>query len=172
MHFQDDDHFSLFEYGSITIVSHDKTERQVALKICMPCCVMQAVLPVASGHGIVNNYSIRNPIAIWMPTLSQDRFNPAFINQHPSLHNITNNEVKKILSTVLSTFTDISKIVNVPTDLTAMLPLGTYVIFQFRAKVDNIGKILMELDNVELPGVAEFRFTLAAALARALNLIA
>jgi hypothetical protein len=171
MDFEDDDHFPLFEYGSITITGHDKAERQVALKICIPCCIVQAILPIISDIGIINNYSVKNPIAIWMPTLAQDRFNATLIQQHPTLHNIANNQIKKKLQEVLDLFIEVSKALNAPTDITSMLPLGIYVVFQFRTKIDNIAKILMGLDNVGLPGVEEFRFALAAALARILILI-
>lgn len=171
MDFQDDDSFPIFEYGSITIASYDKAERQVAFKICIPCCLMQRVLPAMSGIGIIDNYSVKNPIAVWMPTLASDRFNEVLIQQHPKLHNEANNQIRKKLQETLDLFAEVSKTLNSPTDITSMLPLGTYIMFQFRAGVDDVAKILISLDNITLPGVEEFRFVLAAALARTLHLI-
>jgi hypothetical protein len=171
MDFTDDDRFPLFDYGEISITSYSKDEREIALKICMPCCLVQTILPTISSIGTINNYSVKNPIIVWMPTLSSDRFNVALTQQHPRLPNEANNQIKKKLKEVLDLFAEISKVVNSPTDITSMLPLGTYVVFQFRSKIDDIAKILMSLENIELPGVSEFRFALAAALARVLGLI-
>jgi len=165
------DNFPLFEFGGISIVNYDKEEREVALKICIPCYIMQTILPTISGIGIVNDYSVKNPIAIWMPTLAPDRFNTALVDQYPRLPNEANTQIKEKLQEILNLFFEISKATNLPTDLTAMLPLGTYVVFQFRSKIDDMAKILLGLNDSELPGVPEFRYALAAVLARILNLI-
>jgi hypothetical protein len=165
MNFENHDQFKLFEHGSISIVGQDDEKREVALVICMPCCVLQAIFPTISGNSIINNYSIKNPVSIWVPTLSPDKFNSSVFSHRGFPQNI-NEKLRVTVQGALDTFLEIANFINNPVEILSILPLGTYVIFQLRLKIDDLAKILMDLENVELPGVPDFRYALASVLAK------
>lgn len=155
MDFNDADQFRIFERGSILINRYDDEKREIALKVCIPCCILQSILPSITGNGVINNYSIVNPVSVWVPNHGV----PIDIDE----------KLQDVLQRSLDLFLEISRMTSRPADLSPMLPLGVYVIFQLRAKIDDIAKILMEIEDIESPGVPEFRYVLASVLAKVLS---
>ena len=50
-----------------------------------------------------------------------------------------------------------------------LLPMGVYVKIRLRCDIDNVAQVLLNLENIPVVGVAEFRFALAEVLADILD---
>lgn len=171
MDLQDQDLFKLLEHGEIHITSYDKESRQAALRIYVPCCLIQFTLPILNKFGVIDDYCVKTPILAWMPTLTSDRFKPELIAQYPSVPNEANTQIQKKMQESLNLFVEASKVIISITDIIPMLPLGVYVQLQYRCRIDDIAQVLTGLENAEMIGVPDFRFALAGALTRLLDLV-
>ena len=160
---------SFFEYGEISYINFDESTRQAAIKMCMPACLMQTITPALLGAGHIDQYELRNPVATWMPDLNEDYYKPEILKQFPNLGREVNSTVKNKLEEVLKLFQELSQTTVSPSDFIPILPMGTYVKFRLRCQIDEMAKVLLELENTPVAGVAEFRFALAEILADILD---
>ena len=64
---------------------------------------------------------------------------------------------------VLKLFQELSTITLDRSDLVPMLPLGTYTLFKYRCDINQLPLIDLDLQNVNIIGVSEFRSALNAA---------
>lgn len=150
-----------FEHGQISVAGTDEKSRHAVLRITMPCCLMHAVTPALLGAGIIDGYEVMNPVAVWLPKLGEDRL----INPSQEVANKINYEIKFIIEKVLTVFLNTGKNLFDKADLVPILPMGTYITFRYRCRVDVLAEILTVLDGTPVAGIAEFRFALASALA-------
>ena len=152
-----------FEYGKIKLLSSDFQSRTASIEITMPCVLFQTVTPHLLGCGILDNFRIRDPIAIWLPKLSQERFTPtaqAFSNISDRINVALREEVVK----TAKLFIHLQDYLADPSDAIPMLPLGVYVKFIYRCRVDDILKLLEGIDGIKVVGVPEFQWALAGVL--------
>jgi len=154
-----------FEYGEVSIQSHDPHQRMASLRVQMPCCLMQTVTPALLGAGLIDKYEVMAPFAAWIPELTEDRFKPEVIQISSGIPSIATNQLAKTMKSVLELFTQFFPILKDPSDVIPILPLGTYITFQYRCRVDAMVKVLDHLESIHVAGVAEFRFALATVLA-------
>jgi hypothetical protein len=158
-----------FEYGEVSYVSLDDTTRQAAIRVCIPCCLMQTITPALLGAGHIDRYELKNPIAAWMPDLNTGHYKPEVMDQFPNMIREISSTVKEKLEETLKLFQELSQTVVSPSDFIPILPMGTYVQFRLRCCVDDMAKVLLNLENTPIAGVAEFRFALAEVLADILD---
>jgi hypothetical protein len=154
-----------FEFGEVTFEERDFPSRQAAIRICMPCCLFEAVTPSLLGAGVIDQYRVREPMAVWMPKFSTERM-------HPNAEQLLDNSLERLNMTLRATsentleiFRNLSYLVADPSDLVPLLPLGTYITFRLRCRIDDIPKVLFGVQNTPVNGVAEFQWALASVLA-------
>lgn len=154
-----------FEFGEVTFEERDFPSRQAAIRICMPCCLFEAVTPSLLGAGVIDQYKVREPMAVWMPKFSAERM-------HPNAEQILDSSLERLNMTlrasaegIIETFQSLSFLVTDPSDLIPLLPLGVYVTFRLRCRIDDIPKVLFGVQNTPVNGVAEFQWALASVLA-------
>ncbi len=164
-----DDPFHFFSHGKVSIAGHDVESRQVILLICMPFCLMQTVTPALLGAGSVDGFSIMNPVSAWIPQLSDERFHPQYVGTDRRVSPRANRVVSQKVQDILGTFGSLTPTLKDPSDIIPMLPLGVYVQFRYRCRLDALAVALIEMEKTIVAGVPEFRYALAAALAEILS---
>lgn len=159
--------YAFFEHGFVQAVSWDPVSRQAAFSVTVPASIVQTVTPPLLGAGKLDQYVLHNPVAAWIPVIGSGRLHPAAAN--PDMADRINRKVREKVQEILDLFLDVSRILVDPSDLIPALPLGTYVNFRFRCRVDGMIKVLSELDRTRVAGVPEFRYALSSALAEVLK---
>src|ERR1700690_4251128 len=169
MNFNPSDDCKFFEYGEVVLEEHDFSSRQASIRICMPCCLFQAVTPSLLGAGLIDQFKLRDPMAVWVPTFSKERMSSVAEGMiHNSLIRL-NMSLKTRVEEVLRTFRICAQMVLNPSDLIPMLPLGTYVNLRFRCEIDKIPNVLIGIQNTPVDGIVEFQWALATVLTYVLD---
>jgi hypothetical protein len=158
-----------FEYGEVLLTENDYKTRQAAVSVCMPCCLFQAVTPSLLGGGLVDGLKVREPLAVWLPQLTSERVSPLVRAQVPDAEIRINAVMKAHVDELLRLFQGASGVIVDPADLVPYLPLGTYVCFRFRCRIDDVPKVLEGVDRTPVTGVPEFQWALAMVLKCALE---
>ena len=158
------DDAKFFEYGQVVLLERDFKTRQASMDVCMPNSLMQAVTPSLLGAGWVDNFRVRDPVAVWIPQLTPERMNGLSVG-HDLPHTRANIALRQWTEEVLQVFQKVSQFLVDPSDIVAFLPMGTYVCFRFRCRVDDIPKVLEGVDRTPVVGVREFQWALATVLA-------
>ena len=158
------DEAKFFEYGKVTLVARDFKTRQASLEICMPFSLMHAVSPSLLSTGWIDNFRVRDPVAVWMPQLTRERMNITALKIEDA-HVRANLALSQWSSQVLEVFQKVSQFLSDPSDIITFLPLGTYTTFRFRCRIDEIPKILEGIDNTPVIGIREFQWAMACVLA-------
>ena len=158
------DEAKFFEYGSVVLKSRDFKTRQALLEVCMPNTLMQAVTPSLLSSGWIDNFKIMEPIAVWIPQLNPSRMN-VLAKSHDLVHTRANMAIKQWVDGALQVFQKISQYLIDPSDIISFLPMGTYVSFRFRCRIDNIPQVLEGIDKTPAEGVREFQWAMACVLA-------
>lgn len=157
-----------FEHGKVVLEDVDHVARTAAVFMQMPCCLFQAVTPSLLGAGLVDNFRIAEPLACWLPQLTEERI--SFVGkQLDQAHVRVNTGVSQQMEAVLQTFVKISTLLNDPADMIPMLPLGTYVALRWRCRIDDVPKVLHGVQETPVVGVPEFQWALACVLAQAIR---
>lgn len=154
-----------FEYGEVSVDLHDNVGRKASLHVCMPCCLMQAVTPVLLGAGFIDKYEIRSPLVVWIPSLPLERFRDEVSDSEPEASQKAFIYTSDVAKSNLDLFSSMSHILKDPSDMVPLLPMGTYVTFQYQCKTDSLGEVLIKLMGVPISGIPEFQFALATVLA-------
>ena len=159
-----------FEHGRVSVVGQDSSARQAIFHVCLPCCLMQAVTPLFLGPGSIDQYQITNPVAVWLPSLTDDRFRPEFTGTGANRVSKRANRVlvKKAME-VLQVFSTISPTLADPSDIVPLLPMGTYVEFRYRCDVDGTALMINKMGEIPIAGIPELCYSMAAALAQVLT---
>jgi hypothetical protein len=155
-----------FDFGKVTIISYDNYSRQIALDTCIPCSLLLAIDNVILKHSVIDNYKIRNPLAAWTPKLDAIRFKSEHRHATFEINEVIRNKILRLL-TVL---TNLTSVLNDPADITPMLPLGTYVEFRMRCKIDSMLDMIKEMEKMNnIAGISEFKYAMAESLALVLH---
>lgn len=157
-----------FEHGQVEVVCSDETTRQLALRVQVPWCVLQPPIPSFLHLGFMDGLRIKHPFVTWIPTLDASRFCEEALAQVPNAPKKVSQVMQNHVSDSLQLFLDASSIVKNPDDFICMLPMGTYVEFQYRTTYENLANLVEKLPTGGTAGAAEFRFALASALAEVL----
>lgn len=146
-----------FEHGEVKLLATDRKKNTAMFKLCMPGCLFQAVTPSILGGGLVDNFRIRIPIAVWIPKLSDDRFNPDYMSQIDDISQNSNFAIQNSVNSVLKVFTQISYFMLNPIDLIPMLPLGVYVECEYRMNMDKKNQVLSGIELTPNAGTVELK---------------
>jgi len=157
---QDDVKF--FEYGRVIFDVHDFATETAAMDITIPCCLFQAITPQLLGAGFIDHLRIHQPIAVWMPQVTKERFNS--LTDSPGAPDQVNVAVRSWLQQLLEIYEKLSVYLKDPTDLIPMLPLGTYIDFKWRCRIADILKVLEGVQSINVVGIPEFQWALASVL--------
>jgi len=162
------DDCSFFDYGRVTLEMCDSRSRQAMVRLCIPCCLFQTISPHLLGGGTVDELKIRDPLAVWIPKLTRERFaGPAA--SVDGIEHRANAAIREEVERSTKVFVHLQGHLADPSDLIPMLPLGTYVTMMFRCRVDDVIKVLEGVDSIPVVGVHEFQLALAAVLHTALS---
>jgi len=153
-----------FEHGEVVLTESDFKTRQASVSICMPCCLFQAVTPSLLGGGLVDGLKVLEPLAVWLPRLSAERISPHVRAKVPDAEVRINSVMKAHVDDLLKLFAGAAAVAVDPSDLVPYLPLGTYVRFRFRCRLDDIPKVLEGVNGTPVAGVPEFQWALAMVL--------
>ena len=148
-----------FTHGDVSVLDEDSSSGQVALSVVLPACVMQAVTPQLLGAGLVDGYELHQPLAAWVPTISDAGFRPG----KPELVAAMNAEVRRCAQSALDGFSVVQGYLLFPADALPMLPMGTYVRFRIRCDVDRLVAAIPSMGGAA--GVAELKYAFASVLA-------
>ena len=157
---QDDTRF--FEHGRVSFDVHDFATETAAMDVTMPCCLFQAVIPQLLGAGYIDHPRIHQPLAIWMPQVTKERFNA--LSDSPAAPGQVNVAVRGWLQQLLKIYEKLSVYLKDPADLIPMLPLGIYIEFKWRCRIKDILKVMEGIQNINVAGVPEFQIALASVL--------
>jgi hypothetical protein len=158
---QDETRF--FEHGQVNFAARDFPSRTAALDVTMPCCLFQTVVPQLLAAGFIDHPSIHQPVSVWMPQVGVERMN--ILGRSKAGADQVNGAVQSWLGQLLSIYEKLSVYLQDPSDIVPMLPLGVYVDFRWRVRVDDILKALEGMQKlVHIAGVAEFQWALACVL--------
>lgn len=159
---------TFFEYGEVNLLLTDFESRYVFVEVCMPNCLFQTVTPHLLPNGLIDNLKVRDPIAIWLPQLSDDRFYE-HVRCVDNLSQKMNVAIREEVLRISKLFIHLQSYLINPSDVIPMLPLGVYVTFKYRCPVDNIIKIIEGINSINVFGVNEFQIALAHSLNEALD---
>ncbi len=155
-----------FEHGKVVLEDIDPVGRMASIFMQMPNCLFQAVTPSLLGAGLVDNFRVAEPVATWLPQLTEARI--SFVGkQVDQCHVRINTAVSQQMESLLKTFVKISEYLLNPADMVPMLPLGVYVALRFRCRIDDVPKVLQGVQETPVEGVGEFQWALACVLAQA-----
>jgi hypothetical protein len=158
---QDETRF--FEYGQVALSVRDFPTRTAALDITMPCCLFQTVVPQLLAAGFIDHPRIHQPLAVWMPQVTIERMN-VFGRSQAGADQV-NVGVRALIKQVETVFEKLSVFMMDPSDIIPLLPLGIYVDFRWRARVDDMPKVLEGVQKqIHIAGVAEFQWALTCVL--------
>jgi hypothetical protein len=158
-----------FEHGEAVLEESDHQARQASIRIRMPCCLMQAVSPSLLGAGLMDELKVSEPLAVWIPQLTSERLAPQIRARLPDAHARINSTMRGHVEELLRLFKGAAPALSDPADLVPCLPLGVYVQFRFRCRVDDIPKVLSGIQSTAVAGVPEFQWALASVLQCALE---
>ena len=159
-HPEPQDEQKFFEHGQVNLAAHDFPSRTTALDLTMPCCLFQTVVPQLLAAGLIDHPRIHQPIAVWMPQVTVERMN--VFGRSQSGADQVNVAVSGWLVQLVNIFEKLSTFTQDPSDLVPMLPLGVYVDFRWRVRVDEILKVMGGIQKmVHVAGVPEFQWALA-----------
>ena len=164
-----DDPKKFFEYGKISLAGHDSESRQAILLVCLPYCIMQTVTPALLGAGWIDEFRVMSPTVAWIPTVSEDRFKEGYQGPNERMAARANTKIRESVQHALEAFKTMSATLTDPSDLVPMLPLGTYVEFRYRCRIDDLAKVVLVMDAIPVAGVPDLRFAMAAAMAEILQ---
>ncbi len=163
------DEATFFERGKVAFVLRDFPSRTAVLEITAPCCLFHALTPQLLGAGLIDHPSIAQPVQAWMPKLSPEQMN-SVAKQVPNADVQANFAVEKWLENIMKVFEGVAQLVNDPSFLVPMLPLGIYVTWKWRCRIDDILKVLEGIQaQSHVAGVIEFQWALATVLHCVLN---
>jgi hypothetical protein len=151
-----------FSHGEVSLVEEDPVAEQLSLQVVLPACVMQAVTPQLLGAGFIDCYEVREPLAAWIPTVSD----AGFLSGDPSVCSSVNAGMRAAARASLEAFAAAGRSLRFPGDALPLLPMGTYVRFRLRCAAGDLAAQLPSMSGAA--GVAELRYALASALAQAL----
>lgn len=158
----------LLQHGFVKCVCFDNETRQTAISIRAPMCIVQAMLPLLLGHGMLDGFKVSNPCVSWVPPLSRDQFHESAVQQMPDLPERATAALQDRIMDILRVFSDLSCVLKNPDNATYMLPIGIYVEFQLRSTIENVASIVEKTEAIRVAGVQEFRYALASVLAELL----
>jgi len=147
-----------FEYGKVKVLIQDS--KQVALEICLPISLLFSTLPTLLKYGQPYDYTLNNPLSVWLPSLNKDRINPKILVMTPDVDKDVNELKNRKVEEVLKLFQELSTVTLDRSDLIPMLPLGTYTLFKYRCEIDALAKIHSELKYINIIGILEFNVAL------------
>lgn len=157
-----------FEFGEIESVCSDRSTRQAALKVSAPWSVVQAAVAIMLGHGFIDMLQVRQPLTVWTPPIPRNHFLDGALVEAPNLPDRVSKVMQERMLEMLQLFSDLASVLKYPDDALGLLPMNTYVTFQFRSTYENLTEVIRKLEPLGTPGVAEFRYALASALAELL----
>jgi hypothetical protein len=162
------DESTFFEYGKVSLLLSDYESRTVSVEISMPCSLFQTVVPQLLAHGQIDYLKIREPIAVWIPQLADDRFseNARVIKGIGDRINVA---LKEEASRTIKLFIHLQDHLKDPSDIIPILPLGIYVTFNYKCFVDRIMNILVGIESIPVFGIPEFQWSLASVLNQVLQ---
>lgn len=145
-----------FEYGKVDVLIRDKTH--VALEICLPISLLISTLPAFLKHGKVGDYTLNNPMSVWLPQIGQDRIKPDILKSSPRIERDVNELKNRKAEEVLKLFQELSTVTLDRSDLVPLLPLGTYALFKYRCKIGDLRLVDIDLNQISnIIGVPELR---------------
>lgn len=162
------DESKFFEYGEVKLEAKDFKTRQFAVRICVPCTVFQAVSPSLLGSGWVDELRVRDPVAVWIPTIGLDRFG-SIVSHIEGVEQITRRMILERVTETVRAFHQVARVLQDPADAIPMLPLGTYVTFRYRCKLDETVRVLEGIQATPVAGVSEFQWALSEVFACVLD---
>jgi hypothetical protein len=158
---QDDTRF--FEHGQVNFAARDFPSRTAALDITMPCCLFQAVVPQLLAAGLIDHPRIHQPLSVWIPQVTTERMN--LFGHTKAGADQVNVGIRALIQQVTTVFEKLAVYLMDPSDAIPMLPLGTYMDFRWRVRVDDVPKVLEGMQKqIHIAGVAEFQWALACVL--------
>jgi hypothetical protein len=129
----------------------------------MPCCLFQTVVPQLLAAGYIDHPRIHQPIAVWLPQVTQERMN-VFGGTQSGADQV-NVAVRAWTQQLLNIFERLSTFIKEPSDIIPMLPLGVYVDFRWRCRIADILDVIEGVQaQVHVAGVPEFQWALACVL--------
>lgn len=154
---------SFLSHGEVVVESHDSKSRQACLQIVAPYCVIQATTPALLGAGLIDEFSLHNPVAVWIPEPRQGSFKSLVSIPYPDIASVSRNIVVQHVTRLLNCFNEVAQAMDDPSEIFPMLPLGTYVKVRYRCGYDKLGSMLEGMEE-SISGVSHLRFALAEAL--------
>lgn len=149
--------------GSIDVKSHDFVGRSANLFFTIPCVIFQSFTDCFIKHGVVKNLRIATPFAVWIPPVKRPRIKPEF-DSIPDAENQINSAIRMSVENTLATLNAVKGYLTNEDDIIPLLPLGTYINFDYKISVDNCINLMEDINNSGVSNTFELRIAIAEAL--------
>lgn len=157
-----------FEHGFFRLDLEDERTGEGQFKICLPCSLFLSVVPVLLGQGLISGFELRNPVSVWSPKITKDRLVPHF-QDIAFLDDRINRAVEETCKKSAEVFSNAASLLQFPDDLIASLPLGVYVELTYRCRIDNLGYVLMGMEENPHTAIGYFRYAVGDVLSQILT---
>lgn len=147
-----------FQSGSVLVEC--VSDGAVMLAITAPLFLLHAVSPIILGEGIVGGPRLHSPLSAWVPRIDSSKFLPGFVGMSDRAAAAL--EANALAS--LNLFNDVHSMLSDPDAALLVLPLGVYVDFSIRAKLEGAVSMAAAIGRVKTIGTAELSFAIAEAL--------
>jgi hypothetical protein len=151
---------NFLDHGYVNTVLFDQKTRKICFNIKVPLCVFQPAIPFLTKDGMITEFKISSPLAIWIPNTPAQ-----FELENTKILENFWNETKKSVQQILELWVRSEKILT--SQLTSILPIGLYVEFNL---VHNIDMLVIILHAWECDGPeGEFRWALTESIVNQLK---
>jgi hypothetical protein len=154
---------TVFKYGYIELAAVDHVEQSVCIRWCIPIVLLHDLSPAFILFGHITDFTIKNPIAIWIPPISEDQIRPEFAPTEAVVNSLNvafrdeGLRLAKLYGSMSEKLVDMSYMVPI-------LPLGTYVTFSTIIQIAHVLPLLESLETLKSMGIREVQWVLASIL--------
>lgn len=143
-----------YEYGYVELVGSDIKTGLLAVRTCCPFILLQSITDVLVSSGNLSDIRIRDPLAIWIPKLGMARFKSE-VASIPNVNEVVYTALREEALKLANLYVHLGTYVCDPTDLINLLPLGTYVTFDYNIHIDVVLPMMERLNKITVEGVSD-----------------
>jgi hypothetical protein len=139
--------FFFFEFGSIEIQDYDSFNNKVCISFYAPILFLQNFSPIYLAYGKIDGLRVDPPIHIWCPKFDDSIFPENIKSEYPDISTITNSHVRTGMENLVKIYEDVFRVCVDPSLLSFILPLGTYVKWNFFLDMKKSKSFMIDMER-------------------------
>lgn len=145
-----------FKHGYINSKINDSDDSISVLSFRLPFYISYNIIPSLIGYGIIDDCKISDPFSVWVPEITGTDINQVYANV-PEIDRSINNYLRNNISNSIKVFSDLRDILINPSLAVFILPMGTYIDFDYRIKNANVLRLIKSTENLPVIGIDDIR---------------